>query len=189
VSSRSHARRNELARERGFLNYYEQAKAPRRITGYSSLARLPDAAQLRRKDALRVVSLMRREGLELAAAARREHVPRHVVTYYAREALTGTSGSSGVRRADRMYRRMTIVSGGQVIDVDVRGSQQASVVSDYWNTGVHPYLEPYADDTGLLRMRGVSIGGFELETDLEILDELARRGLLDVDAIYRLAEQ
>jgi hypothetical protein len=181
-----HRRRTELARHRGFRSYYEQSKAPSRITGPSTLAQLPDAAQDRRAEALKVVAHMRREGLDLAAASRRERVASDVVRYYARDALTRSGERTVARPADRLYRRMTIISGGQIISVDVRGSRQATLVSNYWNLGVNPYLEPDADEAGLRGFRGSFVGRFELETDTDVLDEMARQGAFDFDSIYRL---
>jgi len=183
---RTHARRNELARERGFGSFYEQTKAPKRITGPKTLGRLPARAQRERQEALKVVALMRRDDLDLRSAARREHVPVQVVQFYAGEALTDRGARARAKSADRLYRRMTIISGGRLVEVDVRGSRQASLVSDFWNTGIYPYFEPDSDASGLARFSGRSVGGFEFETDLDRLDELARSGDLSFEDIYRL---
>jgi hypothetical protein len=181
--SRAHERRNELARERGFRSYYQQRRSPPRITGPGTLARLPQAAQSQRQAAFKVVATMRREGLNLRTAARRERLPVHVVEYYASDALVGTGGRAQTTVSDRMYRRMTIISGGRSVDVDVRGSRQASLVGKYWNA-YQQYLE--GDDDALRPFAGQTVGGYELEVDTDVLDELARRGGIDFESIYRL---
>jgi hypothetical protein len=181
--SRAHERRNELARERGFRSYYQQRRSPPRITGPGTLARLPEAAQSQRQAAFKVLATMRRGGLNLGTAARRERLPVHVVEYYAKDALVGTGRRAQATASDRMYRRMTIISGGRPVDVDVRGSRQASLVGKYWNA-FQRYLE--GDYEALSPFAGQTVGGYELETAPDVLDELARQGGFDFDSIYRL---
>jgi hypothetical protein len=163
---------------------YAQRKAPRRISGRGGWIALPDTAKEKRRQALNVVALMRREDLTLATAARRESIPVHVVEFYAHDALSGRGGTARATAADRLYRPMRIVSGGQNVDVDVRGSRVASLVGEYWN-GVHIYLDT-GDDELLRAFAGKKVAGYELETDPDVLDELARRGMFEFDSIYRL---
>jgi len=179
-----HPRRTELARERGFRTYYEQSKAPKRIIGPFTLGQLPAQAQRMRDAALKALGMMRREGLDLGTASRRAGIPKHVITHYGREALTGTGGRARALRSDRLYRQLWIISGGQKVVVDVRGSRQASIVGEYWNA-MQRYVE--GDDEALAPFRGKAVGGYELETDPDVLDELARRGDLSFEDIYRVA--
>jgi hypothetical protein len=185
VSSRSSYRdRKQRAIERGFSSPYAQAKMPKRFTGQKSLAQLPAAAKERRREAINVLAVMRREGTTLGETAKPVGIEPHVVEYYAREGLTGSGAGARARPADRLYRPMHAISGGQVVPVDVRGSRVASLVGEYWNT-VRAYLDT-GDEEALRRFRGMNVGGFELETDPDVLDEMARRGMFEFDSIYRM---
>jgi len=179
-------RRDRRARELGFGSASEQANAPLRITGPKSLARLPDAAQRVRADVLDVVAGMRRERTELGTAAGRASMSPDVVRYYAGPALRDEpGGGTFAMPADRLYRPMVIISNGELVEVDVRGSRVASTVSAYWNA-VEQYLE--GDDDALRPFVGVRVAGYELEADGEVIEELARRGGFSFESIYRLAD-
>jgi hypothetical protein len=83
-----------------------------------------------------------------------------------------------------MLRTVVIVSEGQQRSVDLRGSRQASRVGAYWNA-VGRFLD--TGDTSLLKpFRGLRVGGFVLETDPDLLEDLALRSQLGFEDIYSL---
>ena len=63
--------------------------------------------------------------------------------------------------------------------------RDASTIGRHWGA-VGRYLQHY-DDSELRKLRGASINDYELETDLDVTDELAGRGELDFEEIYELA--
>lgn len=177
-------RRNALARQRGFKSYAEQRKATRDISNRGDLAALPAAAQQARSDALDVIALARRDGINLATASRQLGVPTVAVTYWAADAIADGRRGGHATAADRMYRPMYVYSAGQAVGVDVRGSRTASTIGRY-HSAIGHYLNT-GDDSRLLRFAGQSVGGVELEADPDVIDELARRGRFDFESIYRM---
>jgi hypothetical protein len=174
-------RRLQLARERGFASPREQEQAPRQVRNAADLARLSGPARDRREDALRVVASMRREGMDLQSAAAQYSMSPHAVRYWAPGAF---DPSGRLKPADREYRRMKIISGGRVVEVDVRGSHVASRIGEYWNA-VRTYVDT-GDDADLAGFSGFRAGGVEVETDLDVIDELALRDAFDFDSIYAM---
>lgn len=179
-----HQRRNELARKRGFSTYAQQRSTNRNITNRADLAKLPTAAQHTRQKALDALALARREGLDIATAAKRESVSIEAATYWAGDAVTRTNGRLAPAPADRLYRPMYIYSAGQPVTIDVRGSKAASTIGRY-HSAIQHYLST-GDSSRLTRLSGLKVGGFELETDVDVLDEMARRGSFEFESIYRM---
>ena len=181
----SHQRRNERARERGFRNYYEMRKlgGAHGVTQQSGpvLASLPKRARKTRRAALGVVSTMRQDRIPLERAARRAGVEQSAVRFWAADAF---ATARSVKPADRLLRELPIVSGGQTMQVDVRGSRQAGVVSAYWNS-VSRFLET-GDIRHLARFEGKTVAGHILETDPDVLESLALSGGLQFEDIYAL---
>ncbi len=181
-----HQRRNVLARERGFRNYYEMRKlgGARTVTRQSApvLGSLPPRAVETRRSALEAVSIMRHERIPLARAARRAGVEPSAVRFWAGKAFGSTSS---VNPADRLLRELLIVSDGHTMQVDVRGSRQAAVVAAYWNA-VSRFLET-GDLRLLAKFEGKTVAGHLLETDPDVLEELALTGGLQFEDIYALA--
>ena len=79
---------------------------------------------------------------------------------------------------------MFVYSSGQIVPVDVRGSRSASTVGRY-HAAIHRYLTT-GDEHDLAQFRGLKVAGVELETDLDVIDTLARRGEFDFESIYRM---
>jgi hypothetical protein len=178
------SRRNELARERGFKSYAEQRKTKRGIANRADLASLPAAAQQARSDALDVIALARRNGINLAAASAHLGVPSAAVTFWGADAIADRRNGGHVTAADRMFRPMYVYSVGQATAVDVRGSRTASVIGRY-HSAIGHYLKT-GDESRLSRFNGQTVGGVELETDADVIDDLARRGRFDFESIYRM---
>jgi hypothetical protein len=178
-------RRNELARQRGFRSRSEQRRFDRHIKNRRELDALPAAARDQRDLALRAVSLLRNDpGLSLDVAAARLGTTTDAVEWWASKAFVKKDGVLQVRPGDRMFRAMRVLSGGQIIDSDVRGSRKASKVSAHYDA-VNQYLAT-GDDSALQDFEGQTVAGAEFETDIDVLDEMARRGSLDIETIYQV---
>jgi hypothetical protein len=81
-----------------------------------------------------------------------------------------------------MYRRMAVYGYQGRVDVDVPSRPAASLVGSHFNavgrylaTGDTSYLDPFI---------GIRIGGVELLTDPDRIEQLAARRELDIDDIY-----
>lgn len=180
------SRRNAAARDRGFNSYAQQRRFSRDVSSREQLANLPPAAQQKRQAALDALAIARREGIALAAAAQRAGVSPETVAWWAGDTVTRTAGSHRVSAGDRLFRPMYVYSGGQSVAVDVRGSRAATKVGQY-HAAVQRYLNT-GDASRLTKFQGVKVGGVELEADLDVLDELARRGAFDFESIYRMVD-
>ena len=70
-----------------------------------------------------------------------------------------------------------------LVELDLRDSDQASLVGRHW-AAIGRFLET-GDETVLQEFRGSQVAGFVLETDPDVIEELARRGELRFEDIYR----
>jgi hypothetical protein len=146
---------------------------------------LRPAAREARIRALEAVALARRENLTIRTAAKRSGVSVGTVRKYASPALARDAfGRLVPKDADRLYRRVHVIGPEGERWVDTRGSRVASRVGAYWNA-VRTYLGT-GDEEPLERFRGVRVGGIELETDLDVIEELARRGEVAFEDLYEL---
>jgi len=124
-----------------------------------------------------------RAGDSLTVAARRAGTSPRTVKRYAGSDL-GKRGQRWRIARDRAYRPMRVLTNAGVEVVDA-SRRDASTVGRYWSA-VGRYLQ-HGDDSELRKLRGVTVNGYELETDLDVIDELAARGELDFEDIYELA--
>ncbi len=181
--ARDHAAEYQRARQRaielGFESPRERRRAPRTIRSRRDIESLPPRAVEVREAALRAVSIMRQDKLDLATAARLAGTTPTAVDFYAGRAF---DDAGRLKAADRMLRPMRIYSDGESVVVDVRGSRVASTIGEYHNA-VRAYLNQ-GDVTGLARFEGQRVAGRPLETDPDVIDEMARRGTFRFDAIY-----
>lgn len=139
-----------------------------------------------RARALEAVSLARRENLTIRTAARRTGVSLGTVRKYAAPVLTKDAfGRLAARKTDRLYRRVHVIGPDGERWIDTHGSRAASTVGEYWNAVRH-YLST-GDEGPLERFRGLKVAGVELETDPDVIDELARRGEVSFEDLYELA--
>jgi hypothetical protein len=156
-----------------------RARPIRSATSFAKLTHNQRATYQRTLDAL---SGMRR-GQSLTAAAREAGTTPRTVRKYAGAAVK-RPGSRYVLGRDRLYREPLILTNTGLRNVGVT-RRDASTAGRYMNA-----LKRYrntGEDSALRRFNGVSIGGYELETDLDLIDELAARGELDFEDIYELA--
>ena len=87
-------------------------------------------------------------------------------------------------RRDRAYRRMAVFTTSGIRDIDV-SRREASTVGSHWSAIA--YYGASQDDSRLMRFDGVSVGGYELETDIALINEMADRGALEFEDIYAMA--
>lgn len=128
------------------------------------------------------IAEMRRSGASLTAASKLAGTTPVVIHAYAGDLLVKEGGRYYTTSSDRRYRRMTVLSTEGLVDVDTRGSRVRSTISDHWRSvrrygaiGDVALLEPFD---------GVRVGGVELATDPDQIDEYLRRGEADIDDIY-----
>jgi len=125
---------------------------------------------------------MRSQDLPLSTASRLAGTTPATVRRYAGAALSREGDRYRASRSDRFHRRMSVYGWNGRVDVDVHGSRQASVIGRHHNavgrylaTGDISYLTPFI---------GKQVGGVELLTDLDRIEELAAQRELDIDDIY-----
>lgn len=157
-----------------------------RIRGARDERALGSKAREARGRALEAVALARRENLTIRTAARRANVSIGTVRKYAGPALeTDAFGRLVAKDADRLYRRVRVIGPRGETFVGVRGSRRTSTVGEYWNA-VNNYLVT-GDEQPLRRFSGMTVGGVELETDPDFIEELARRGEVSFEDLYEYA--
>lgn len=93
-------------------------------------------------------------------------------------------GRIAVASADRLYRRMTVITLEGPKLVEVRGSRVASLVGKHANA-VRKFVET-GDARDLRQFRGKSVGGQRLAADPKALRQLAQRGEVEFEDIYDL---
>lgn len=177
-------RRNQRARERGFISYGQQRRHNRNVRNRRDLGKLPPTARQARQQALDAIAVTRREGIGLSEAARQQGISPQAVAFWSGTTVEHAGGTWRVANADRLYRSMFVYSDGQKMLIDVRGSRVASNVGRY-HAAVGHYLNT-GDDSRLRRLNGVKVAGVELETDPDVIDQIARRGVIEFDSIYRM---
>lgn len=157
-----------------------------RIRGPRDLKRLPARSREAFTNAAEVVSEARRNGTTIAHEVERlqrqgVRVSRYSVRrYFGGDLERGRGGWSIPKPTDRSYHGdLRIISTEGLVERPVRGSHARRLVSEHANA-VQRYL--HGDDPegeGLRRFTGRRVAGVELETDLDRLDELQRRGDFD----------
>jgi hypothetical protein len=180
------ARRNELARAKGFRSYGEQRRFSAAIGNRDALAKLPTSAREARQAALDVLAEARRTGGDISAIADREGVTVDAVRWWTVGAVRKGKGGYTVTKGDRLFRPMFVYSAGRAEPVDVRGDKVSSDIGRY-HAAIKHFVDS-GDSSRLAKFRGRSVGGLELETDLDVIDELARQGSFTFESIYRMVE-
>ena len=178
-------RRDARARELGFRNYYDIRKrgGVHEVAKQAGpvLASLPESSRRTRQAVLEAVSVMRRERIPLARAARRAGVSPTSVRFWAGDAVDpkGVAAPS-----DRLLRHLLIISHGQTTPVSVRGNRQAALASAHLQA-VSKFLET-GDVRHLAGFEGKKVAGHLLETDSDVLESMALSGGLQFEDIYAL---
>ena len=175
--------RNALAQRRGFSSWHAQQRSRPAATSARAITRLSTSAREARGRSLEALSLMRRDGMPLTEAAKRSGTTTNTVLRHAGPALERDGGRYRARPGDHLTRLMLVIARDLgPVTVAVRGSRQASVIGAYWNA-VNRYVA-HGDPQPLRRFTGVVVAGVELETDLDVIDGLARAGELEFEDIY-----
>jgi hypothetical protein len=180
-------RRNELAGERGFASYWQQRRAPRRLSGPGDFALLPESARESRSKALSVIGHARAERKTAEEAAAELKVSMTTARYWAGEALEPQRrGRTLPTRGDRLTRLRPIVLEGQseASFVVVRGSRAAeradAIFAVQWGYGTGQ-----VDALELDSIRGLRVAGKTVEADPDRLLRLAQAGAIDLPEAYR----
>lgn len=174
--------RNALAREKGYRSWYEQQRAPKTVRRGQLAALRPSERQARER-ALDALAHMRQRRLSLSAAARKAGTtPNTVMKWVGGELAEKSGGRRVVTASDRLARQMRLISTEGVIDVEVRSSRQASLIGRHMNA-VKTLLVT-GDDEPLRAFEGEKVAGHQLETDPEVIEELARVHELSFEDIY-----
>ena len=146
---------------------------------------MPNEVRARRDVALRTLSSMRAEPhLSLSAAAKREGTTPEVVRWFVGDTITKNRGRWRVQPADRLLRSMYVYSDGEIVSVSVRGSRKATELAHY-HQAVRHFLNT-GDGSSLAVFEGRKVAGRIYETDLDALEEMARRRQLDIESIYQV---
>lgn len=173
--------RNALARRKGFASWYAQQRAEKKVTPKTFEA-LSQSEARSREAALEALRALR-EGKSLSAATREAHTTANTVMRWVKPALArDAQGRWHAKTSDRLFRRMVIVTGEGLSEIDVRTSRQASQLARYMNavrqflaTGDERVLDPY---------RGQSVAGATLETDPDVLEAVGLRHTVSFESIY-----
>jgi hypothetical protein len=143
-----------------------------------------------RRRALAVLARMRSRGESLSQAARSEHTtPRTVRNLLGKQVKRGSSGRYSATRSDTLRRDIYVLGSDGYVPVVVRSWNKAQLASEHviavgLFVGVTPSRR--AGDPDLLKpFIGKRVGGVELLTDPDRLNELADAGLIKLDAFYR----
>src|SRR5947207_2244221 len=80
---------------------------------------------------------------------------------------------------------MRVVTTRGVLDLEVHDPGERSIAASHWNA-VKGYLGD--DETVLLPFAKLTVAGYELETDLDVIDIRESEGDLDIEHIYPTRE-
>jgi hypothetical protein len=152
------------------------------VRGRSEYERLRPREREARHNAFEALSEMRNERVSLRVAARRAGTTPETVRRYAGQSLVRQGRRYVPTASDRSYQRMSVLSSDGVVDIDVRGSRARSTVGRHWNA-----IQRFAatGDVGVLRsFAGRRVGGAELASDPDQIEEFLRRREIDIDDIY-----
>jgi hypothetical protein len=173
---------NALAQLKGHATRGQLVRATKKKVGPKSHGKLRTSERQARSRALAVTSRMAREHISLAKAARLEGTTVGNVHKWAEPALERKPSGRYAAKPNRLYRRMVAITTDGVIEVGVRSSGQASLVSAH-HTAVKRFLAT-GDEAGLRRFTNKTVDGRRLETDPSALEELERVGQFDYESIY-----
>jgi len=137
--------------------------------------------------ALQAVSKARgRLDRRITPAARASHTTVANVRRWLPEVLRRDAfGAIVASDADRAFRPLQVIErGGGIVDVSTRGSRVASAASTYAHT-VDLYRAGLVGPDAFELFEGKRIGGVELETDADRIDELDATGRLDDFEFYQ----
>jgi hypothetical protein len=115
-----------------------------------------------------------RRGKSLARAATEAETTPNTVVRYVGAQLHREHGRVVATKSDRVFRRMWAMTTEGLQSVNANSSRQASLIGQHRNA-VKNFLRS-GDETPLRKFAGVKVGGKQLETRPEVLEELGRTG-------------
>lgn len=180
--------RNALARLHGFRSWsQQQVSAGPRVTDQREAQRLRPSEREAHQRAGGVLSDMRRDrNLSLTEAARRRHTTPAAVRRHAGDALQPRRGRYVAADRDSHYRRVAMISTEGLVWVSTRHSADATLISEH-DTTVDWFLRS-GDDSGLGRFQPRTVRSeghvYRFLVDLDMLEELGRRGELSFESFY-----
>lgn len=188
-----HEYRNDLARSKGYENYYQERTRYQAVRSSRELEKLPFTSRQKRSDALEIVQLMRNRGLNLRPAVRLfnqlhpdSRTTAKTVMKYAQPAFEKKGGRWATKSHDRLLRIMLIPTTRGIRTLEVRDSRSASRVGEYFNALKH-YLNT-GDTSQLNKFRRKYIQSkkvrYRFLTERDTLDLLAEAGEFRLDSIY-----
>jgi hypothetical protein len=189
-----HAYRNELARTKGFRNYYEERKAYKPVTSRRGLESLSRVFQQKRADAFEVLGIMRRTGISLRPAIRqfnRENpgtpITPRTAKKYIQPGLKKQDRKWISKDRDRLVRVMRFLTKQGVDYIEVRDSRSATLIAHYWNAVLRFMLTGETDQLSQFRNRYVQSGKlhYRFITDPDLILRFADFGELRFETIYQ----
>jgi hypothetical protein len=157
----------------------------RPVRSASSFAKLSSRQREAYERTLDAVRRMRRGESASSAASNAGTTTRTMRRYLGADLKRNEHGRLKLRR-DRAYRRMAVFTTSGIRDIDV-SRREASIVGSHWSAIAYYGASPSQDDSRLMQFDGVSVGGYELETDIALINEMADRGALEFEDIYAMA--
>jgi hypothetical protein len=152
------------------------------IRGRRDLERLSDRDVLEYERVLKAISNKRTgKARTLSAAAKQAHTTVPTIRKWAPEVVTTDErGRATVKTADRLPRPgiHIIERGGGPRTIYTRGSRRASLASDYDRT-LDKYRSGQVGPEAFRKFEGKRVGGIELESDPDRIEDLDATGKLD----------
>ena len=156
-------------------------RQPRPIRGPKAYDSLPPRNRDTYGRTLDGLNRMRR-GKSIKRAAREAGTTPETMRRYVGEALEVRRGRTVAKPADRLYRRMSVLTPDGRREVGTRGSEAAKKIAAHWNATEH-YLAT-GDTKPLAKFKGKRVGGVELATRPSQIETHWTRGEMDLDDIY-----
>lgn len=138
-----------------------------------------------RNRAAHAKNLMQRDGLRLRPAARIAKVrPNAILEWFPDSVVRDASGRYVARHDKEIFVMGFVAKGHGYVERNVRGSAQRQLVGRHW-AAINSALDPRDGREGpLLALRGQTVAGLELETDINEIEELYFAGMLDFVVVY-----
>jgi hypothetical protein len=149
---------------------------PSRIRGLRHWEGLGEARQEKYLASLEALNISRTEHKPMREAAAEAGVSYGTAMRYVRSATERDAfGRTVARPADRLFRPMEIPTREGAVLRAVYGSRAASKLGGY-EGALDRFLA--GDDRALLPYEGKRVGGVALPTDPDVVEDMARRGIL-----------
>ncbi len=179
--------RNALEQRRGGTTLAARQRQARPIRSRQAYERLSRQERETQQRAAAAVATMKREGISLSEAARREHTTPNAVRKYAGHALERRGSRVVVRERYRLYREMRLLTPDGPVIVGVPDSATATLIAKHWNAVEHYRM--MGDASQLRQFRGKSVRSekqaYPFLTDTDVIDRLDRLGRISFESIYQ----